>query len=302
MFTLAHLSDLHLGPLPGGEWTDYLSKRAIGFLSWRLKRVHIHQPEIAAALVADVKAHGPDHVAVTGDLVNIALPDEFVAAAKWLKNFGPPDWITVVPGNHDAYVGVPWAAGAGLWSDYMTGDLRIPSQDKAAPFPFVRQRRNITLIGLSSAIPQGWRRAGGELGARQLAALARILADLGTRGYFRIILIHHPPLPGQAPRRKELADAPALKAVLQEHGAEMVLHGHNHWHLHEALGATHIIGVPSASAFGGDGQPGAAWNLYRIERRAGLWQAAVTIRAWDDATGALRTEQQFTLDQAQPAR
>jgi 3',5'-cyclic AMP phosphodiesterase CpdA len=39
MFTLAHISDLHLGPLPKAEsWSSYFSKRAIGYLSWRLRR------------------------------------------------------------------------------------------------------------------------------------------------------------------------------------------------------------------------------------------------------------------------
>jgi 3',5'-cyclic AMP phosphodiesterase CpdA len=31
MFTLAHISDLHLGPLPKAEgWKSYIGKRAIG--------------------------------------------------------------------------------------------------------------------------------------------------------------------------------------------------------------------------------------------------------------------------------
>ena len=57
-----------------------------------------------AALVADLKARTPDHIAVTGDLVNLSLPSEFVAARAWLDALGNPRDVSVVPGNHDAYV------------------------------------------------------------------------------------------------------------------------------------------------------------------------------------------------------
>jgi hypothetical protein len=114
----------------------------------------------------------------------------------------------------------------------MTGDMRVAGAHNvaglAAPFPFVRQRGNVALIGASSAVPMGWRIAAGRLGMTQIESLREILRELRTRGFFRILLIHHPPLPGQAEARKALVDAADLKAVLQEEGAELVLHGHNH--------------------------------------------------------------------------
>src|SRR3546814_1584516 len=42
------------------------------------------------------------------DLTNIALPGEFVQVGRWLEGLGAPEGVTVVPGNHDAYVAVPW--------------------------------------------------------------------------------------------------------------------------------------------------------------------------------------------------
>ena len=56
------------------------------------------------ALVEDLQAQRPDHIAVTGDLVNISLVAEFAPARAWLESVGTPDHVTVVPGNHDAYV------------------------------------------------------------------------------------------------------------------------------------------------------------------------------------------------------
>src|SRR6476659_7626334 len=94
MFTLAHLSDVHLGPLPRAEsWRDYLGKRALGKINWHRRRRFLHDPAIAMAMIADIRAQSPDHVALTGDLINIALAQEFVTAADWLKAFGSADWI-----------------------------------------------------------------------------------------------------------------------------------------------------------------------------------------------------------------
>ena len=120
-FILAHLSDPHLGPLPRTGWRSLLNKRFSGFLSWTRNRVRIHRPEVLRLLTDDLKSQPHDHITVTGDLVNISLPAEFAAAAAWLKDLGPADKVTVIPGNHDAYVAMPWAEAAGLWADYMRG-------------------------------------------------------------------------------------------------------------------------------------------------------------------------------------
>ena len=100
MFTLAHLSDPHL-PMPTARAVELLNKRATGYVNWWRNRVHLHVPEALARVVADIKAAKPDHIALTGDLVNVALPEEFRRAADWLAAFDQPDRITVIPGNHD---------------------------------------------------------------------------------------------------------------------------------------------------------------------------------------------------------
>jgi 3',5'-cyclic AMP phosphodiesterase CpdA len=57
-----------------------LGKRALGWLSWKLRRRHAHRSEVLEALIADLRKTAPDHVAVTGDLTNVSLEDEFGAA------------------------------------------------------------------------------------------------------------------------------------------------------------------------------------------------------------------------------
>ena len=139
VFTLAHLSDPHL-PMPAARSLDLLGKRVTGYLNWWRHRVHLHVPEALAGIVADIKARKPDHIALTGDLVNVALPEEFRRAAAWLAAFDGPDRITVIPGNHDVYVPIPWDQGIGLWGAYMAGDGQPPALASTCSRPCVGAR------------------------------------------------------------------------------------------------------------------------------------------------------------------
>ncbi len=122
MFVLAHLSDPHLGPLPTPRLAELVGKRATGFLNWRRKRHVIHRGDVLARIVADLKAQAADHIAVTGDLVNISLAGEYAPARAWLASLGPPRDVTLVPGNHDAYVRAAARHPQLHWGDYMRGD------------------------------------------------------------------------------------------------------------------------------------------------------------------------------------
>src|SRR5262245_66208897 len=98
LFTLAHLSDPHL-PMPRAGVLDLVGKRATGYVNWWRRRVHLHLPQALAGIVADIKERKPDHIALTGDLVNISLPTEFSRAAEWLAVLGRPRDVTGNPGN-----------------------------------------------------------------------------------------------------------------------------------------------------------------------------------------------------------
>jgi 3',5'-cyclic AMP phosphodiesterase CpdA len=277
MFVLAHLTDPHLAPLPRPRMVELAGKRVLGFINWQRNRRRIHRSDLLAAIVTDLKAAAPDHVAVTGDLVNIALEAEFIQAAQWLSQLGVSHDVTYVPGNHDAYVRAAETQAARHWSAYMRGD-----ELRTERFPFVRRRGPIALIGLSSAVATQPFMATGAIGTAQLARLTPLLDQLGKAGLFRVVLIHHPPLSTTAARHKRLIDAAALRTVLQQHGAELVLHGHDHVHalvrLDGPSGTIPAIGLPSASAAReGDGDP-AAYNLYRIEGTAGAWRCEAITR------------------------
>ncbi|MEO9167856.1 MAG: metallophosphoesterase, partial [Aestuariivirga sp.] len=104
-FSVAHFSDLHLGPLPqGSALHDFRAKRLLGTLSWHARRKKLHDPKVADALRNDILSSKPDHIAFTGDGVNIASPKEFPPLLKWIEKLGTPDFVSYIPGNHDTYV------------------------------------------------------------------------------------------------------------------------------------------------------------------------------------------------------
>lgn len=289
-FTLAHFSDVHLGPVqPGEVWSDFRLKRIIGGVSWFSKRRRWHQPVIANALRDDVLAAAPDHVCFSGDLVNIGSRGEFARGLAWLRSWGDPANLSFVPGNHDAYVDAEHAHGLSMFEAWQNLQARpVTSVDYRLAFPYVRLKRNIAIVGVNSALPQGLAKASGEVGERQRVLLADRLNELGQRGFYRVVMIHHPPLPGQCPDRRGLKDASAVRDILVEAGAELVIHGHNHTHsvVHLATrsGPSLVIGVPSASMGPQSHHDLAQWNMYSINRQAGQWQTEVQRHVWSPAS------------------
>jgi 3',5'-cyclic AMP phosphodiesterase CpdA len=281
-YVLAHLSDPHLGPLPRPRLGELLGKRATGFFNWRRRRHALHRSDILECIVADLKAQRPNHIAVTGDLVNIALPGEFPPARNWLESIGPPADVSLVPGNHDAYVRRAARHPQLHWGDYMRGDDGFAPGPHAGAFPFVRRRGPLVLIGLSSAVPTPPFMATGRLGADQIARLDEMLARFAPEPMFRVVLIHHPPLSKRSERFKRLTDGDAFCAVLKRRGAELVLHGHDHVDsvvmLAGPRGKIPSVGVPSASQRRDGRHDPAAYHLYRIDARAGTWRCEMVTR------------------------
>jgi len=291
-FALAHLSDPHLPGHLDGWPVAMLNKRVFGYLSWRLHRAGIHRQEVLDALRQDLLRLRPDHVAVTGDIVNISLPAEFRRAGEWLRTLGMPADVSVVPGNHDAYVHVSWERSWAYWSEFLRGDTPPPGAARRtevpaeAWFPVVRRRGPLALVGLSTAVPTAPGRATGTLGRSQLDRLARSLRELGAAGLFRVVLLHHPPHPAGAPATKVLTDAEHLQRVIAEQGAELVLHGHEHrLRMHELPGrdgTVPVFGVASASLLPqGSRVTAGQYHIHYVSRHPDGWAMETHIRSFD---------------------
>ncbi len=281
-FTLAHVSDPHLPPLPTPTLSELAGKRMLGYLHWTRNRHKYHRREVLDLLVSDLQAQTPDHIAVTGDLVNLALDKEFAPARTWLESLGAPDRITAIPGNHDTYVRAARHRFAESWSDYLAGDER---RDGPNLFPALRRRGPLALISLSSALPTPPFMATGTLGLTQLDALDRLLARLSAEQTCRVLLVHHP-LRSDS-RIKRLTDSAALIGIVKRHGVELILHGHDHVHstiwIDGPDGSIPVVGVPSASSIAHGRYPAAGYNLFAIRREGNAWRCEQIVRAMNEA-------------------
>jgi len=276
-FTLAHLSDPHIGPLPTPRPGDMMGKRFIGWLNWHKHRRDIHNMDVLARILDDVADQHPDHVALSGDLVNIGLDAEFLLAKTTLANLGDARTVSMVPGNHDAYVTDSLGFMDRQFGDYMRGD-------EGEGFPYLRRRGDIALIGVSSAIPTLPFLASGAVGTKQRDRLGQLLD--ATRDHIRVVMIHHPPHYDGARLFRRLRDAHDMEAVLAQHGADLVLHGHNHRRslarLPGPAGTTiPVVGVASCSAVPGDAAHRAAWHLFHLSRVAGHTTIRLDIRGME---------------------
>ncbi len=292
-FTIAHITDPHLSPAPMPGFADLRLKRVMGFINWKRGRERLNDMALLKRLVADLRAQRPDHVAVTGDLVNIGMAAEFQRAALWMETLGEASDVSFVPGNHDAYVRASMPLLATTFASWATSD---GAPESRATYPYLRVRGEIAIIGLSSAVPTGPLMATGKLGKAQLAAFAELLRETGAKSLARVVLIHHPPIAGITPPLRGLSDASAFQRIVREFGAEAILHGHTHQQAVRSLpsraartvgGAVPVLGAPSAAAAARDPRYRAAYHLVRLDREGERWRVGARVRGLAQESGAI---------------
>ena len=309
---LAHFSDLHLLSHDGARWLDLANKRWIGAMNLLSNRSRHYHVDAFDDMVSDLNASGVDHVLCTGDVTNLALRQEFEFARGRFDRLalGPLD-ITVIPGNHDAYV----AEGIPLFAEFATcdpgwewsaADADAGDEPDDLRWPIVRVRGELALIGTSTSRATPWFTAYGRVGAGQLARLKRVLLDPRLDGKVRVVAIHHPPAGKRAENRiRGLRDHAAFAAVIAETGADLIVHGHEHRDMTEALpgpsGAVPVRGIESGTYF----NPGNAGHKpekieriarYRIYELGKGTAISETVRVWD------RQRRAFVSGEASPAK
>ncbi|MCK4203806.1 metallophosphoesterase [Brucella pituitosa] len=271
MFRLAHISDIHLSPLPRIRYRELASKRITGYINWLRNRKNAMHGTVLDSLIADMLAQNPDHIAVTGDLVNLALNLEIDIAHDWLAGLGNPDDVSVVPGNHDAYVPGALDRSCRKWEPWMRGD-GIDNHNERPVFPYMRARGPVAMIGVSSARATAPFMASGDFRSAQAKRLAKLLDEAGSQGLFRVVMIHHPPIHGATPTHKRLYGIRRFQKVIRQHGAELVIHGHTHLATRYDIDGPNgnkvpVVCVPSASQNFGGHKPPARYNIFNIDRK-----------------------------------
>jgi 3',5'-cyclic AMP phosphodiesterase CpdA len=267
---IAHFSDLHLLWLRGARVGDFLSKRWIGGLNLLFNRGRHYRVEVFEALVRDLAAEKVDHALCTGDITNLALEQEYVFARERFDriSLGPRD-VTVIPGNHDAYVAKGVAYFTGHFADYCAGDEDWRWAD-GQEWPLVRVRGDVAIVGLSTSHPTPWFFAYGRVGTEQLRRLREVLGDPRLAGKFRLVAVHHPPAGARAWNLiRGLRDHRKLARAIADAGAELVLHGHEHLdvvgHLRAASGRLiRVRGIPACTYAGDRAEMRARYRIYDV--------------------------------------
>jgi 3',5'-cyclic AMP phosphodiesterase CpdA len=296
---LAHFSDLHLLSHDGARWLDLANKRWIGAMNLLSNRSRHYHVDAFDDMVSDLNASGVDHVLCTGDVTNLALRQEFeFARAKFDRLALGPLGVTVIPGNHDAYVAegiplfaelfAPFAACDPGWE--WPADAAADGSDDLR-WPIVRVRGELALIGTSTSRATPWFTAYGRVGAGQLARLRAVLGDPRLAGKVRVVAIHHPPAGRRAANPiRGLRDHAAFAAVIAETGADLIVHGHEHRDMTEALpgpsGPVPVRGIASGTYHHNKPERVARYRIYEL----GGGAVSEAVRVWDRGRRAFVTE------------
>ncbi len=274
---IAHLSDPHLLDLTGvGRSRLLLNKRLTGMVNIKFHRGSMHKREVVEALVDDIRAQRIDQVVITGDITNLALEPEFELAVSVFQKLGlQADQVSVVPGNHDVYtLGAQRSQRfAGFFAANITSDLTVADRGDhpSGPFPFVRLRGGVAIIGLSTAVARLPLFASGFAGRKQLDALVRLLEHPEVVRRVPVLLTHHPLInpPGFVGSFTHgLAEAAHIRQILGRSRHAIVLHGHLHSRAHRVIehgdSTLHHFGATSASLLHESLDRVAGYNVYDI--------------------------------------
>ena len=295
MFRLAHISDIHLAPLPPVKFHQLAGKRITGYLNWKLNRKSVLAGDYLGGIIADIQSKPIDHIAVTGDLINLSLPAEYDLANSFLKLLGTPENVTANCGNHDAYVPSALQRSIDKWAPYLSGDDKLISSSK--DYPILRKRGDIAIIACNSAEATLPFFATGYFRKPQAERLEKILAE--TKDIYRVVMIHHPPLPNATPWYKRLIGQERFREVILNQGAELVLHGHTHLDTKNQLqgpnGKVPVICVPAAANAPGGHKPAGRYNLFSIEKTKTGWSTTFEEYGFTNETDgvSLISTQQF---------
>jgi 3',5'-cyclic AMP phosphodiesterase CpdA len=266
MFRLAHVTDPHFRGFHGARPWQFLNKRALGLANIIVSRRKKHRMELLEDMGRDLRTRPFDHLALTGDLGNVALDGEWQTARAWIEQCAAPAKVTVIPGNHDTYIDAVVDAGTfeQVFAPYQTADLGGGAQI----YPFVRFRDDVALVAANTCVPTHDLGAWGRIGSEQMERLEALLTAPEVARRLRVVLIHHPPVRHKGGEDRQLRDRADLVALLRKTGADLVLHGHDHRDERTTLEGPGGAKIPVVGAGSASYRKASRYNVYEIEGRA----------------------------------
>ncbi len=286
MLRIAHVSDLHVLSPAGVEWRRILfNKRITGHTNLVMRRSRVYRREYLLTVLAHAAARA-DQVVVTGDITNLSLESEYIAARALLDDVARTAEVTVVPGNHDIYLPAVLRERDFVrhFDSFLQSDLPELARDlEAGRYPCVKLRGPVALIALTSAVPRPPFVSAGYLGREQLAALQSVLAHPEVVRRTSVLLIHHPPVDHRARfvrLRDGLVDDVPFRRSIAGLARGLVLYGHIHERerrvLATAAGELDVVSASGGALDDPRDSVRAGFNLYAV----GDDGAIVSVEAW----------------------
>ncbi len=188
MSRILHLSDPHFGTVDDRLVQPFLD------LAHRLK---------------------PDLCVISGDMTQRARAGEFRAAQDFLPRLPGP--VLIVPGNHDMPLEnlvvrllAPFAGYRRAFVATLEPQFRLP---------------DAVVQGVNTANPLVWK--AGRLRRSSLVVLRQAF-DAAPKGHWRVVVMHHAPVPAADGTPADIADPVGTLSALADAGADVVLSGHTH--------------------------------------------------------------------------
>lgn len=216
-----HLSDLHFPTEV--SWRRLHGKMYSGYFNYRLRRKKKYPPQLWQALIQILTTLDYDGLIISGDLVNIAMEEEFQNARQLLAPI-LDQRVFLVPGNHDRYSQSaisPEPLLEKYFSDFLGS--AIPE----VPYLYSKDLAGIRFYGLDSNRPLPFLNASGLLPAEVLSKLSTCIANHDQ--YF--LVCHHPirdPLTKPESSSHRLLNREQVQQSLQARPPIAYLHGHVH--------------------------------------------------------------------------
>ena len=274
---IGHISDLHILDIDEIRPREFLNKRLVGGVNLLLNRSDEHSVGVVREAINHLDRQDVDHIAISGDVTNLALDSEFAAVADIVRDISDhEERVSVVPGNHDYYTRD--AANSRRFERHFAPYLRsdLPAYQLDSGYPFCKlMGEDIALVGLNSGIVTPWFFATGKIREEELESASALLEDPELRDRFTIVMVHHHLVPFEHSRveyTRRLVNADDLLEMVRRRCVDLVIHGHNH---HFAtieiphLGGPGTLRICEAGSTSlseyADPKFGGKYNIYHIE-------------------------------------
>lgn len=246
-FVLIHVSDIHFGS------KHYFSNLPVASDSVPQGDI----PSLAKYMVEGLNnfSHPGDFLAVTGDVTQMALTEEFECAAGYIKEItaklkdgatNQTKNVCIVPGNHDVNWSIQQSDPKARYLGFIPyirfrSSLGVRIENQVEPERLYEivdliDKWNCVIVGFNSAVLEGPDDHRGYIGESQFRnVMQEVEALTNGRNVFKIALLHHHLTPVHSLESsikgadEILRDAPFIKNALMENGFSLVLHGHRHF-------------------------------------------------------------------------